>query len=304
MDNTPVSDAPTELRTFLVADIRGYTRFTDQRGDEAAGRLAAKFAQLAREAAEAHAGRVLELRGDEALAVFGSARQALRAAVDLRQRCQSATEEDPSLPLTIGAGLDAGEAVPVEGGYRGAALNLAARLCAIAVPGQVLVGEGLVHLARKTEGLSFVELPSRTLKGFDAPIRVFEVLPEGAEAVWLPTADMGTTLPGTQAGTNSAAPVVPASPMEHMREIMRTAVDPSVQSSSRELTDAINAAVNERLTRTAAEIRARTEQRMRGETPYASPPPPPARRGIPRALSILILVVILVVIVLFVTHVL
>ncbi len=35
----------------------------------------------------------------------------------------------PSLPLRVGIGLDAGEAVPFEGGYRGAALNLAARLC-------------------------------------------------------------------------------------------------------------------------------------------------------------------------------
>jgi class 3 adenylate cyclase len=185
MDTTNQTDAPTELRTFLVADIRGYTRFTEHRGDEAAGRLAARFAQLAREAAEAHAGRLLELRGDEALAVFGSARQALRAAVNLQDRCRAATEADSSLPLAIGIGLDAGEAVPVEGGFRGAALNLAARLCGAAAPGEVLAGEGLVYLARKTEGLRFVEQRSMELKGFDEPVRVFRVTPEGGEL--LPT---------------------------------------------------------------------------------------------------------------------
>jgi class 3 adenylate cyclase len=67
------------VRTFLIADVRGYTRFTQEFGDEEAGRLAAAFAALARESVESHGGEVIELRGDEALCVFGSARQALRA---------------------------------------------------------------------------------------------------------------------------------------------------------------------------------------------------------------------------------
>jgi class 3 adenylate cyclase len=44
------------IKTFLIADVRGYTRFTQQRGDEAAARLATRFADLSREAIEA-AGR-------------------------------------------------------------------------------------------------------------------------------------------------------------------------------------------------------------------------------------------------------
>jgi len=59
-----LSTAP--VRTFLIADIRGYTRFTQERGDEAAGRLAAEFARLSRSAVEAHDSEVIELRGDEA----------------------------------------------------------------------------------------------------------------------------------------------------------------------------------------------------------------------------------------------
>jgi len=63
------------------------------------------------------------------LAVLGSARQALRAAVDPKARCRAASEADSSLVAMVGTGPDVGEAAPVEGGYRGAALNLAARLC-------------------------------------------------------------------------------------------------------------------------------------------------------------------------------
>jgi hypothetical protein len=41
------------IRTFLIADMRGWTRFTQERGDEAAAKLAAKFADIAREGVEA-----------------------------------------------------------------------------------------------------------------------------------------------------------------------------------------------------------------------------------------------------------
>src|SRR5438552_13545045 len=74
----------TERLTFLIADIRGYSTFTRARGDAAAALLAQKFADLARDAVEARNGRVIELRGDEAFAVFDTSAQAVRAAVELQ----------------------------------------------------------------------------------------------------------------------------------------------------------------------------------------------------------------------------
>jgi len=171
----------TEVRTFLFVDIRGYTRFTVDRGDEAAAQLATKFAALAREMVAVRGGAVIELRGDEALAVFGSARQALRAALELQARFADETAAEPNLPLPAGMGLDAGEAIPVEGGFRGAALNLAARLCSLAGPGEVLASEGVTHLARKTEGLTYLERGMVELKGFVEPVKVIQVI-AGAEA--------------------------------------------------------------------------------------------------------------------------
>lgn len=49
------------LKTFLIADVRGYTLFTQERGDEAAAKLAARFAAVAREGVEARGGSVIEL---------------------------------------------------------------------------------------------------------------------------------------------------------------------------------------------------------------------------------------------------
>ncbi len=174
---------PEEQRiiTVLVADLRGYTAFTHERGDEAAGQLTSRFAELARQALSAHGGRLIETRGDDVLAFFTSARQALRAAVALQARCLA--EATDNFPLRVGIGLDAGEPVWTEAGYRGESLNIAARLCALAAPGEVLVTQGVAHLARRVEGIVVEERGSESLKGLPAPIRLAAVRPSSQHEV-------------------------------------------------------------------------------------------------------------------------
>ena len=167
------------IRTFLIADVRGYTRFTQQHGDEAAAALAAAFAGIVEAAVAAHDGDLIELRGDEALVVFSSARQALLAAVAVQRRCREPGADGSSLPLGVGIGLDSGEAVPLaSGGYRGGALNLAARLCSIAKPGQILASEAVVHLARHVPGIRFEVRRAERLKGIEGRVRMIELVPE------------------------------------------------------------------------------------------------------------------------------
>jgi WD40 repeat protein/class 3 adenylate cyclase len=164
------------LRTFLIADIRGYTAFTREHGDEAAARLAKEFANLARDAVEARSGTVVELRGDEALAVFTSSAQALRAALELQAACEEETAEDQTLPLPVGIGIDAGDAVPVEGGFRGVALNMAARLCSQAGAREVLVTRTAAELAGEVGGIRFEERGTADLKGFEQPVELLQAV--------------------------------------------------------------------------------------------------------------------------------
>lgn len=178
------------VRAFLIADVRGYTRFTVEHGDEAAARLASRFAEIARQILTARGGDNLEFRGDEVMAVFLSPRQALQAAVAFQKQLHKEMRADPSLPLHVGVGLDAGEAVPVADGFRGGALNLAARLCSLAGPGEIFASEGLIHLVRRTEGLTFIDRGEVRLKGLPAPVRVIQIAPEG---------EMPTDLPPLQA---------------------------------------------------------------------------------------------------------
>ncbi|MEX2458167.1 MAG: adenylate/guanylate cyclase domain-containing protein [Actinomycetota bacterium] len=176
------TDTPSaEIRTFLIADVRGYTLFTQERGDEAAAKLAGKFARIAREEIAELGGSVIELRGDEALAVFSSARQAIRAALSLQERFVDETLADPEIPLLVGIGLDAGEAVAVEGGYRGGALDLAARLCGMAGPGEILASREVTHLARRIDDVRYVDTGTRQLKGLAEPVSVIRIESESGD---------------------------------------------------------------------------------------------------------------------------
>ncbi|MCU1658656.1 MAG: extracellular solute-binding protein, partial [Pseudonocardiales bacterium] len=177
----PPDGQMSEVLTFLVADIRGYTTFTQQRGDEAAEKLTAKFALIVRDLVAQFGGTVFELRGDEALCVFSSPRQSLRLAVALQQRFVEETVDDASLPMTVGIGIDAGEAVRGPDGYRGGALNLAARLCSLAKAGEVLTSPEVAHVARTVDGIRYAVLSRVALKGLAEPIRPVRVFPEGED---------------------------------------------------------------------------------------------------------------------------
>jgi class 3 adenylate cyclase len=171
----PVPSTHGPVRTFLIADIRGYSRFTEEYGDEAAARLAAKFADLARDGIEMRGGILVEIRGDEALAVFESARQAIRAAMDLQAMFSNETDADSDLPLRVGIGIDSGEAIAVGEGFRGAALNVAARLSALAHGDEVLTSAGTARLAGRLPGLRYVDRGEAKLKGIDGPTHVMRI---------------------------------------------------------------------------------------------------------------------------------
>jgi class 3 adenylate cyclase len=174
-----VEEGQTALRTFLIADIRGYTRYTEEYGDEAAARLSAEFAELVTDGVEAHGGRLVELRGDEALAVFTSARQAIRAAVDLQAKFGDETGAASDVPLKVGMGIDSGEAVELEdGSFRGASLNVAARLCGRAHGGDVIVSEPTVRLAGRLGGLQYSDRGRVHLKGIPDPVHIYQVYSE------------------------------------------------------------------------------------------------------------------------------
>jgi class 3 adenylate cyclase/tetratricopeptide (TPR) repeat protein len=165
----------TSIRSFLFVDVRGYTRFIVEHGDMEASRLVENFNKLARRVFGNWRGEIIGSAGDELVAAFVSARDAIRAAIELQSSFAREAGRDPLMPQ-VGIGLDAGEAVPSGDTFIGAALNLAARLCKLAGPQEVLASESVIHIAGKLDDIAYVERGFGQLKGFQEPVRVFQVV--------------------------------------------------------------------------------------------------------------------------------
>jgi predicted ATPase/class 3 adenylate cyclase len=181
----PTAPAST-LLTFLVADIRGYTSYSAERGDRAAARLSERFLSLCHDVIAAHSGEVFGSAGDQALAAFSSAHAALYASVALQARLSDEQAAHPELPVAAGIGLDTGEGVRIVSDYRGNAINLAARLCSLAAGGEIFVSETVIRVANIVEGLEVVDRGEVKLKGLSAPVRVMQIARAGTLPPELP----------------------------------------------------------------------------------------------------------------------
>ena len=161
-------------KTFLIADVRGYTRFTREHGDAAASALVRSFLVTTEPILRERGGDVVETRGDEVLAAFDSSRSALEAAIKM----QRALVSNEGGPIPVGIGIDIGEAVVFDDGYLGNALNLASRLCGVCAPGEILTTREVAHVAGSVDGASFEDRGDRRFKNVGEPVRVFRVVPE------------------------------------------------------------------------------------------------------------------------------
>lgn len=161
-------------KTFLIADVRGYTRYTQEHGDSAASALVGSFLGTTEPILRERGGELVETRGDEVVAAFDSSRSALEAAVEM----QRALVSNDAGPIPVGIGIDIGEAVPFENGYLGNALNLASRLCSVCAPGEILTTREVAHVAGVVDGTSFEDRGDRRFKNVGEPVRVIRVVPE------------------------------------------------------------------------------------------------------------------------------
>jgi class 3 adenylate cyclase len=162
------SSAASRTLTFLFADIRDYTGFVEEHGDARARQLIASFRRLVRAQLGVSGGGEIKTEGDSFYLVFQTAGQALRCAIAIMN--EAANEQRPGGPLPVGIGIHAGEPVPLEGQYVGSAVNIAARLGAVAGASELLISETVRGLLRTSDLPPVVEREGLQLKGVrDAP---------------------------------------------------------------------------------------------------------------------------------------
>jgi adenylate cyclase len=147
-------------------DLTGYTRLTEERGDEAAAEVAARLATLVRRSAQEHGGTPVKWLGDGVMFYFRAPAAGVLAALEMVE----AVGRRQGLPPAH-VGIHAGPVVFQDGDYFGRTVNLAARIGEYARPGEVLVSQEVVDAA---EGgpVTFTEVGPVELKGVPGPLRL------------------------------------------------------------------------------------------------------------------------------------
>jgi adenylate cyclase len=159
---------PERVPAMCFLDLVGYTRLTEERGDQAAAELAGRLAVLVGRSSHEHGGVPVKWLGDGVMVHFRDPAGAVLAALQM-------VEEVPQAGLPPAhVGVAAGPVVVQGGDYFGRTVNLAARIAAYASASRVLVSERVVERA-PPQGVTFVELGQVQLEGIAQPVRLLEV---------------------------------------------------------------------------------------------------------------------------------
>jgi class 3 adenylate cyclase len=174
----PKAAAPSGLVTIMFTDMEGSTSLTQRLGDARAQEVLRTHNTVVRDALKAHSGSETKHTGDGIMATLPAASKALEAAVAI-QRGFAEHNESAEMPIRVRIGLNAGEPVAEDDpdGRRdlfGTAVQLAARICAHAEPGQILASNVVRELSAG-KGVLFSDQGEVTLRGFEEPVRLYEV---------------------------------------------------------------------------------------------------------------------------------
>ncbi|HUI26841.1 MAG TPA: AAA family ATPase, partial [Candidatus Kryptonia bacterium] len=179
--------ARTETVTALFTDLVGSTELAAALGHDAYEHLRQEHFAALRAAIAAHHGVEVKTTGDGLMVMFASAADALNGAVAMQQAAELHARRLPSHQLAIRVGASSGEASRVENDWYGTPVVEAARLCATAAPGQIVVSE-VVRLMARGRGYTLTPLGALELKGLEEPVPAYAV-------AWEPLAAPPTAAP-------------------------------------------------------------------------------------------------------------
>jgi class 3 adenylate cyclase len=161
------------VRTIVFTDVEASTALNERLGDEGARKVLREHERLTREALSEHGGSEVKAMGDGFMAWFPSATRAVECAIAL-QGAFAAANETASDPIRVKVGINAGEPIAEGDDLFGASVIASARIAAVAQGGQILASD-VVRQLLAGKGFTFTAQGEHALKGFEEPVRLYEV---------------------------------------------------------------------------------------------------------------------------------
>jgi adenylate cyclase len=152
--------------TICFVDLTGYTRLTEEQGDETAARLASRLGMLVDGVALRHGGRPVRWLGDGGMLLFPEATAAVLAALEMSEDAPAA-----GLPATH-IGIQSGPVVLQDGDVYGRTVNVASRIADLAEGGDVLTTEETMRQVDATE-IDWARIGPAELQGVASPVTLY-----------------------------------------------------------------------------------------------------------------------------------
>ena len=183
-DQTPRYDR--RLVAILYADVAGYSRLTDLDEEGTHARLAACLDAVAA-AVVRFRGTVKHYAGDAVLAQFDTVCDAVACALEIQRLVGSRSADLPrARRFEFRIGINVGDVIADRNDVYGSAVNVAARLHALAEPGGICVSEAVRMSAGNAGSAEYRFIGARRLKNIAWPVRVYGVYEPGRRAEgWL-----------------------------------------------------------------------------------------------------------------------
>jgi DNA-binding response OmpR family regulator len=165
----------TRLRSVVFSDLVGFSRRMAE-DERSAIALLERHARTVRRAAERRGGRVVETRGDEALVLFDSERDAVAFSLAVHRECaRRSAGKRPALRMAVRMGIHSGDVTEDHGAARGTTVNIAARLRELATEGSTVISAKVRSAIRTLPGARIVPLGGQKLKNIRTPVEAYRI---------------------------------------------------------------------------------------------------------------------------------
>jgi len=172
INSEPVIDSA--FRGIMFTDLKDSTLMTTLYGDAKALHLLHIHNAITRNAIRDFNGTEVKHTGDGFMVSFSSIIDMVNCALNIQKNFNLHNQTCPEDALEVRIGLSAGEPIEEHGDLFGSAVQKAARLCALAQPGQVFLSEE-VHDQCEAEKLNFEDMGPIELKGFHHATELYQV---------------------------------------------------------------------------------------------------------------------------------
>jgi adenylate cyclase len=176
MESMPPETFKRRLAAIVAIDVVDYSRLMGQDEAGTLSRLKAYRKAIIDPKIIAHSGRIVKLTGDGMLTEFPSVTDAVTCAVEITEAVAAEGAADPpDFRLRFRIGINLGDVLLDGDDIYGDGVNIAARLEALAEPGEILVSEVVMQQVGGRVTACFDDLGERHLKNIARPVRVFRV---------------------------------------------------------------------------------------------------------------------------------